>query len=153
MSSVARSPKSCLAFKSLDKCRVAGDPAFRSVPNNKFVALGVPENDFSKRSVSQWRKRSVASAYGLYPKNVLSSTFNKLRRIASTDRSKRMSERFARTINRPRLALLEATMTSPKMSSSKSSWRPLHSVVSRVLRNVRIPAAPASPRQTAISNG
>ena len=153
MSFVERTPQSCLAFKSLDKCRVIGDPALRAVPVKKFVALGVPENDFSKRSVSQWRKRNVASAYGLYPKNVLSGTFKKLRRTASTEKSKRMSERFARTFNRHRLALLEATMPSPEMSSTKSSWRPLHSVVSRVLRNVRIPAVPASPRPTAASNG
>lgn len=148
MSFVGRAPKSCVAFKSLDKCRVVGDPEYRAVPVEKFVTLSVPENDFCKRSVSQWRKRSVASAYGLYPKNVLSGTFQKLRRTASTDRSKRMSERFARTFNRPRSELLEATM-----SSSKSSWRPLHTVVSKVLRNVRVPVPVASPRPTAASNG
>ena len=141
-------PRTCVAFKYLDKCRVVGDPELRAVPVEKFVTLSVPENDFRKRSVSQWRKRSVASADGSYPKNVLSGTFQKLRRTASTNRSKRMSERFARTADRSRSASLEVTM-----SSFKSSWRPLHSVVSVVLRNVRIPVPAASPRPTALKNG
>ena len=134
----SRSPQSCLAFRSLDKCRVAGERGSAGL-----LVRRVSKNDFCKRSVTELRSVAcVASAYGSTPKNVLQGTFKKLRRAASTTLFERMSERLARTSQFQFVDKREF-----QMASAKSSWRPLSSVVSKVLRDVRVtPVANPQPQ-------
>ena len=90
----------------------------------------------SERSVVAYGLRSVVSECGPSPKDVLSDAFQKLRRTASTNSSKRMSLRFART--------------SPVSRSGGSDdgavqqdwgWRPVGDVASDVVRNAMFAAA------------
>lgn len=87
----------------------------------------------SKRSVVASRKRSVAS--GQCPKDVLSGTFEKLRRTASTNSLRRMSLRFARTSPRDR------TGGSQEGAPPEDwNWRPIGDVASDVVRNAMVAA-------------
>lgn len=145
-------PKSVVAFKSLEMCRVDGAHGLSAVPVEAFLARGVPENDFSKRSVPLRKcKRPVAYALGEIPKSVLSGTFQNSRRAAWTDKSLRMSERLARTLELKRTRLMSrvfrpqlSQLREGSMASATSTWRPLSDVASQVLRKVRVPA-PVEP--------
>ncbi len=98
----------------------------------------------STRGVVAFRRRSlrgVESECGRTPKEVLSGTFQNLRRAASTKMSKRMSWRFARTIQDGRTgdrredAVLE-----------DSVWRPIGDVALAVMRSAALSAAIAKMR-------
>jgi hypothetical protein len=165
---VVRGPRSVVAFKSLEMCRVDGAHGLSAVPVEAFLGRSVPENDFSKRSVQLRKcKRPVAYALGEVPKNVLSGTFQNSRRAAWTDKSLRMSERLARTFEvkrigevmrtgfvsrvfRPQLSqLVLSQLREGSMASATSTWRPLSDVASDVLRKVRIPVPVEPPLQPA----
>jgi hypothetical protein len=153
---VSRKPTSCLAFPSLAQRRVDDAGASDVQPQGQPLARGVPAKDFCKRSVV-WR--SVAYASGGNPKDVLRGTFKNQRRAAWTDKFKRMSERLARTAPVKPAAFCIApfragisqqfALREVSMASAKSSWRPLRSVVSKVLRDVRI-APLDGPRPQAV---
>ena len=114
---------------------------------------GVREVSFGKRCV---QLRSVASAYGQSPKEVLFETFKKSKRAALTDKSMRMSRRLAdlstaacgggvkvevqsfvqESVRFGRV--IRASVSEASMASKKSSqWRQLSECVSVVLRDVR----------------
>ena len=148
----SRSPRVCLAFRSLETCRVAGNRG-----SSSLLVPRVSKNDFCKRSVAELR--CVASVYGPSPKQMLSRAFNKTRRAARTDKFLRMSRLLVRTKPSQCFSLRELPMSSAKVSSNKersaqfvsaqSSWRPLSSVVKQVLRDVRVtPAASPQPQTT-----
>ena len=142
----SRSPRVCLAFRSLDTCRVAGNRG-----SSSLLVPRVSKNDFCKRSVAELR--CVASVYGPSPKQMLSRAFNKTRRAARTDKFLRMSRLLVRTKASQCFSLRRSPMKSVKISSAqiasaKSSWRPLSSVVSKVLRDVRVTPAASSQPQT-----
>ena len=157
---VSRSPRVCLAFRSLEKCRVSGNQGSASL-----LVQRVPPKDFCKRSVSEWRSSSVAfvaSAYGQNPKNVLQGTFNKTRRAARTEMFLRMSRLLARTTQRQFVSTSDFCSAYPKrpsvskcefaMTSAKSSWRPLSAIVSKVMRDVRVtPVANPHPQAIRLS--
>jgi hypothetical protein len=93
----------------------------------------------STSGVVAWGRRSlrsVESECGPNPKDVLSGAFEKLRRTASTNSSKRMSLRFARTPHEDR--------ASGKYEDAKLEdwgWRPVGDVASDVLRKAIVAAA------------
>ena len=143
-----RSPRVCLAFRSLEACRVAGDQRTASL-----LVPRVSKSDFCKRSVAGLR--CVASVYGPSPKNVLQGTFKKIRRAARTDKFLRMSRLLVRTKPSQCFSLRELPMSSAKVSSAQfvsaqSSWRPLSSVVKQVLRDVRV-EPPVAPQPQAVT--
>ena len=93
----------------------------------------------SKRGVvvsSERALRFVASECGPSPKQVLSSTFENLRRTASTTSSKRMSSRFART---PRT--VPSFGPDQGAGSEDWGWRAVGDVASDVVRNILVAAA------------
>lgn len=161
MFEVPRTPKSVLAFKSLVQRRVDG--ASKLKPEE----LRTREIGFCKRSVPvafcsvELRKVAfVASAYEQSPKSVLTCTFNNAKRVARTNKFKRMSRLLARTQEKYKncvssFAFLSASnkqvllrQREVQMASNNSEWRQLSDVVSSVLRNVRIvpPAIPSPVR-------
>ena len=151
---VSRTPKSVLAFKSLVQRRVDG--ANKLKPEE----LRTREIGFCKRSVPvafcsvELRKVAfVASAYEQSPKSVLTRTFNNAKRVARTDKFKRMSRLLARTQEKYKNCVSSFAFVSAsnkQMSSNNSEWRQLSDVVSSVLRNVRIvPPAIPSPVKVA----
>jgi hypothetical protein len=80
--------------------------------------------------------RSVESECGPSPKDVLSGAFEKLRRTASTNSSKRMSLRFARTLQEDR-----ASGSKEDAELGDWGWRPVGDVARDVLRNAIVAAA------------
>jgi hypothetical protein len=76
--------------------------------------------------------RSVECECGPNPKDVLSETFAKLRRTASTTSSKRMSSRFART---------SRDGCERGARSNDWGWRPVGDVAGDVVRNAIVDAA------------
>ena len=117
------------------KLRLSG-----SVP--ELPALGGPSEcvrvpSLSTRSVVAYRKRSlrsVVSECGRTPKDVLSGTFKKLRRTVSTEKSMRMSRRFARTL--PRSPLPGAGFS---VGSDEWAWRPVGDIARDVLKRAEKP--------------
>ena len=102
-------------------------------------------------------QRPVAYAYGEYPQNVLSGTFQNSRRAAWTEKSLRMSERLARTFETRPAGFLSRVFRPPlsalregTMASAHSNWRPLSDVALQVLRKVRVPLPANSPLQPAV---
>lgn len=74
-------------------------PALGDLLHDPAQSVRVPS--FGKRGVVAFRRRplrSVELAFGQTPKEVLSRSFQNLRRTASTKKSMRMSWRFARTL-------------------------------------------------------
>ena len=118
-----------------------------SVP--ELPALGGPCErvrvpSLSARSVVAYRKRllrSVVSECGRTPKEVLSGTFKKLRRTASTKSSMRMSWRFARTC--PRGPLPGAGFGAV---SEDGDWRPVGDIARDILRRAQGSSANSSAR-------
>ena len=106
------------------------------------------EVSFCKRCVVAYELRGVAFVYGQSPKRVLIETFQKCRRAALTEKSKRRSRRLAllrssvqRVGVQERLSF--SRVSEVRMASAKSSsWRPLSVCVSRVLRDVRVDKSP-----------
>jgi hypothetical protein len=97
----------------------------------------VPVRPLSTRGVVAFRKRrlrSVASECGQRPKDVLSGTFQKLRRAASTRTSMRMSWRFARTT---RHGLVREPLAGA--APEEWAWRSVGDVVLDVLRGGAVP--------------
>ena len=93
----------------------------------------------SKRGVVAFRKRplcSVESECGRTPKEVLSETFQNLRRAASTKMSKRMSWRFARTTRDGRIGDRQEGAVSEDWA-----WRPIGDVALNVMRSAALSAA------------
>ena len=112
------------------KLRLSG-----SVP--ELPALGGPSEcvrvpSLSTRSVVAYRKRSlrsVVSECGRTPKDVLSGTFQKLRRTVSTKKSMRMSRRFARTAHRaPPIGVLQSVVVE------EWAWRSVGDIARDVLK-------------------
>ena len=98
----------------------------------------------SARGVVAYRKRSlrsVESECGRTPKEVLSGTFKNLRRAASTKMSKRMSLRFARTIQDGRIRDLREDA-----APEDSAWQPIGDVALDVVRSAVLSAAVAKMR-------
>ncbi len=90
----------------------------------------------SKRGVVAFRTsrlRSVEFECGQTPKEVLSGTFQKLRRTASTSSCKRMSLRFASTPQEDR--------AGGPMEDGGQDWRPIGDVAGEVVRNAIVAAA------------
>lgn len=85
--------------------------------------------------------RSVESEYGPSPKAVLSGAFQKLRRTASTNSSKHMSSRFARTPLADRSGGLQEDAASQDLG-----WRPVGDIAGDVVRNAIVAAALARAR-------
>jgi hypothetical protein len=85
--------------------------------------------------------RSVESECGPNPKDVLSGAFEKLRRTASTNSSKRMSLRFARTFQQDR-----KSGSDEDANIEDWGWRPVGDVASDVLRTAIVAAASAKAR-------
>ena len=114
------------------KLRLSG-----SVP--ELPALGGPSEcvrvpSLSTRSVVAYRKRSlrsVVSECGRTPKDVLSGTFKKLRRTVSTEKSMRMSRRFART--QPLVPTFGA-------GQQEWAWRPVGDIARDILRRAAKPS-------------
>ena len=100
----------------------------------------------SKRGVVAFRKRplrSVESECGRTPKEVLSGTFQNLRRAASTKISKRMSWRFARTTRDGRVGDRQEVAVSEDWA-----WRPIGDVALNVMRSAALSAAIAKVRKS-----
>lgn len=98
----------------------------------------------SKRGVVAFRRRSLRSVEfecGRSPKVVLAGAFEKLRRTASTNLSKRMSSRFARTP-------WKDGKVGCEVSDDREDWgwRPVGDAASDVVRNALIAAALAKAR-------
>lgn len=111
------------------------------------LPAGSSAPSLSKRGVVAFRRRSlrsVESEYGRTPKGVLSGTFEKLRRTASTTSSKRMSLRFARTPQEDRTGGL---WRDANVGSNDWDWRPIGDVAGDVVRNAIVAAALAKARQ------
>lgn len=118
--------------------------------NNPLSKARSAPSFLSKRGVVAFRRRSlrsVVSECGPNPKDVLSKTFAKLRRTASTTSSKRMSWRFARTPQEERSLRehlsdgFEAGARSPDWG-----WRSVGDVAGDVVRNAIVAAALAKAR-------
>jgi hypothetical protein len=151
------------SFPAQAKSKSVG--AFEIVPNSNALNFstafntlcqrigGVREVSFSKRCVVAFQLCGIASVYGqtskaVSPKEVLFVAFQKTRRAARTDQSKRMSRRLAATLvsvsksvhQSVRFSCVEALFVSEARMPSKTSggWRQLSACVSDVLRDVRI---------------
>lgn len=122
----------------------------------------VREVSFCKRCVVAYELRGVAFVYGQSPKRVLIGAFQKCRRAALTEKSKRRSRRLALLQSRVQEAgVLEGGVQERVrfsrvgefcMTSAKSSsWRSLSVCVSSVLRDVRVDKSttskPTAPSQ------
>jgi hypothetical protein len=100
----------------------------------------------SKRGVVASGRRSlrrVELKCGPSPKDVLSGAFEKLRRTASTNSSKRMSSRFARTPGPDR-----SVGSEEGTDLEDWGWRPVGDVASDVVRNAIVAAALAKGRSS-----
>lgn len=114
-----------------------------SVP--ELPALGGPSEcvrvpSLSTRCVVAYRKRllrSVECECGRTPKEVLSGTFKKLRRTASTKKSMRMSRRFART---------RSPLPSFGAGQQEWAWRPVGDIARDILRRAQGPSVNSSAR-------
>ena len=98
----------------------------------------------STRGVVAFRRRSlrnVESECGRTPKEVLSGTFQNLRRAASTKMSKRMSWRFARTTRDGRIGDRQESAVL-----EDSAWQPIGDVALDVMRSAALSAAIAKMR-------
>jgi hypothetical protein len=106
----------------------------------------VREIGFCKRSVvalSSRQLRGVAYVCGQLPRDVLSGALQKTRRAAGTETFLRMSRRLAGThVFLRRVSVMKSI--EDRRASSVSAWRPLSSVVSDVLRDVRVVPLPAN---------
>lgn len=146
--SVMRSPRDVFASKfaaRVLKSSVTKAARCHSAPNRAASGPDVPHMSFCKRSVPvascSVELRSLAFAYCTSPKDALSRAFSKSRRAARTNLLLRMSERLAGPSSR------SAVMSKLRLQKLRSgAWRPLHSVVSDVLREAQGAAKPI-PRQ------
>lgn len=148
LSSFAEHTAELVTFQASREFQVAFELRLSgSVP--ELPALGGPCErvrvpSLSARCVVAYRKRllrSVVSECGRTPKEVLSGTFKKLRRTASTNSSMRMSRRFARTL--PHGPLLGPGLHA---GSDDWDWRPVGDVARDVLMAARKPSGDQSAR-------
>lgn len=128
---VSNSPRVCNALSSLRR-----------------RSARVREVSFCKRSVVASKLRCVASEYGQLPREVLAVAFQKTRRAAQTELSKRMSRRLAHTQYSVHQSVSFGCVQGVRLVSKKSSqWRPLSDCVTRVLRDVRVVSSPEVVRE------
>ena len=102
----------------------------KSLLRHSSQPFGDPSS--STRGVVALKLRRVASESGQTPKDVLSSSFEKFRRAASTKKSKRMSWRFARTTR-------AGECVSGRTVEDEWAWRSIGDIAMTILRERAVP--------------